>query len=107
MRAEILYIILGMAAVTFFTRFVSLAFFRQMGIPGWLHRWLRHIPTAILTVLIVPSLLLPQGRLDLSLQNHYLLAGLIAGLVALRSGHIIATLVSGMSAMFVLRWLTL
>lgn len=107
MRADILYIILGMAVVTFLTRFASVAFFRYMGIPRWLNRWLRHIPTAILTALIVPSLLLPHGNLELSLNNHYLLAGLVAGLVALRSGHIIATLVSGMSTMLLLRWLIL
>jgi branched-subunit amino acid transport protein len=103
MRIEILLIILGMAAVTFFTRFGTFALFRQTGIPGWLERWLKHIPTAILTALIMPALLLPAGHLDISLRNHYLLAGVVAALVAYKSRNIVATLGLGMATMFAFR----
>jgi branched-subunit amino acid transport protein len=105
MRVEILLIIFGMAAVTFFTRFGTFALFRQTGVPCWLGRWLKHIPTAILTALIMPALLLPEGHLDISLHNHYLLAGAVAALVAYKSQNIVATLGLGMTTMFVLRLL--
>ncbi len=103
MRPEILLLICGMAFVTFFTRFASLGLFRTIGIPVWLERWLKHIPNAILTALIVPALLLPQGELDFSLHNHYLIAGVIAAIVALRTRNITATLLLGMGAMIILR----
>lgn len=105
MRSEVLFIILGMALVTYFTRFGALALFRFTGIPIWLNRWLKYVPVAILTALIIPSLLLPQGYLDISLNNHYLIAGITAAFVAYKSRNIIATLGLGMSVMLILKLL--
>ncbi|GAB6158259.1 AzlD domain-containing protein [Desulfotomaculum varum] len=102
MRSEVFYIIIGMALVTYFTRFSALALFRFTGVPAWLNRWLKYVPVAILTALIVPSLLLPRGYLDISFNNHYLIAGLVAAFVAYKSRNIIATLGLGMFVMFVL-----
>ena len=103
MRSEVFYLIIGMALVTYFTRIGALALFRFTGVPTWLNRWLKYVPVAILTALIVPSLLLPKGYLDISLNNHYLLAGIAAAIVAYKSRNIIATLSIGMSIMFVLK----
>lgn len=105
MRSEVFSIIIGMALVTYLTRFGALALFRFTGVPTWLNRWLKYVPVSILTALIVPSLLLPKGYLDLSLNNHYLIAGLVAAVVAYKSRNIIATLGLGMSVMFLLRFL--
>jgi len=105
MRNEVLYIILGMALVTYFTRIGALALFRFTGVPTWLNRWLKYVPVSILTALIVPSLLLPKGYLDISLTNHYLIAGIVAAFVAYKSRNIIATLGIGMSIMLVLKLL--
>ncbi|WP_407313641.1 AzlD domain-containing protein [Desulfosporosinus sp. SB140] len=105
MRSDVLYIIIGMSVVTYFTRFGALALFRFTGVPTWLNRWLKYVPVAILTALIVPSLLLPKGYLDISLNNHYLIAGIAAAFVAYKSRNIIATLGLGMSIMFILKLL--
>ncbi|MEG6615837.1 AzlD domain-containing protein [Peptococcaceae bacterium 1198_IL3148] len=105
MRSEVLLIILGMAAVTYFTRFGCLVLFRYTGIPAGLNRWLKHIPTAILTALIVPSLLLPKGYLDITIHNHYLIAGILAALIAYKSRSITATVGLGIMAMVSLNWL--
>lgn len=105
MRSEVLYIIIGMTLVTYFTRFGALALFKFTGVPTWLNRWLKYVPVAILTALIIPALLLPKGYLDLSLSNHYLIAGLVSSFVAYKSRNIIATLGLGMSIMFVLKLL--
>ncbi len=103
MRSEILYIILGMTLVTYFTRFGALALFRYTGVPIWLSKWLRYIPVAVLTTLIVPSLLLPNGHLDISFNNHYLIAGIVAAITAYKSRNIIATLGLGMTVMILLK----
>ena len=105
MRSEIFYIIIGMTLVTYFTRSGALVLFRYTGVPTWLNRWLKYVPVAILTALIVPSLLLPKGYLDISLNNHYLIAGIVAAFAAYKSRNIIATLGIGMSIMFVLKLL--
>lgn len=103
MRADILLVITGMAAVTFATRFACLLIFNRTGVPTWLEKWLKHVPTAILTALIVPSILMPQGTLDLSPDNHYLLAGLVAALIALKTENVIATMATGLAVMLFLR----
>lgn len=105
MRSDILLIILGMTVVTFLTRFGSLALFRLTGVPSWLEKWLKHVPVAILTALIVPSLVFPKGTIDLSFHNHYLLAGIIAAVTAYKTHNIIPTLSLGMLVMFSLRLL--
>ena len=103
MRLEIVGVILGMAIVTFLTRFGALALFHRTGIPLWFERWCKHVPTGILTALVVPGLVMPAGQLDFSVGNHYLLAGVAAAAVAYRLQNILATLAVGFGVMFWLR----
>ena len=105
MRTEIIYIIMGMAAVTFFTRFASALLFRQTGVPVWFERWMKHVPTGILTALIIPALLLPKGYLDISQHNHYLLAGLVAIVATYLFRNGLVSMGLGLIAMLSLRWL--
>lgn len=105
MRTEIFLIIMGMAVVTFCTRFTSVVLFRQMGVPVWFERWMKHVPTGILTALVMPALLLPQGYLDVSMHNHYLLAGLVATVATCLFHNAIATMSLGLVAMLSLRFL--
>lgn len=104
MHSEIVLIILGIAAATFFTRFACLAVFNRNGVPAWLEKWLRHVPTAILASLIAPALLLPAGSLDISTDNHYLLAGCVTAATAYKTRSVIATIALGLAVMFALRW---
>lgn len=105
MRSNILLIIMGMAAVTYFTRIGSLVIFRYTGIPNWLEEWLRHVPTAVLTALIIPALILPKGQIDLTWSNHYLVAGIISAVIAYKSRNIIMTIGMGMATILCLNWL--
>jgi branched-subunit amino acid transport protein len=106
-RIEIIFIILGMAVVTFFTRFGAQLLFRQIGMPGWFDRCLKHVPIGILTALILPSILLPKGQLDLTIHNNYLLAGLLAALVAYRYRNTALTMLLGLFTVIFLRWLAI
>lgn len=104
MRLDMVILIVGMAAVTFLTRFGAQALFRRIGLPPWFDRWLKHVPTGILTALIVPSLLLPRGDLDLTLGNHYLLAGLLAAVIAYQFRNTALTMGLGLTTVVLLRW---
>lgn len=104
MRTDIIAIIVGMAAVTFLTRFGAQLAVRSTGIPAWLDRWLKHVPTGILTALIVPALVLPRGTLDLTWHNPYLLAGIVAAFVAWRFSNMPLTMGVGMATILLLRW---
>lgn len=103
MRPEIILTILVMAAATFFTRFTSPALLGNAGGYPWLNRLLKHMPTAILTALIAPMLFSPQGYIDFSIGNHYLIAGIISAFLAYRRQSPIVTMGAGMAVMLSMR----
>jgi branched-subunit amino acid transport protein len=103
MRAEIVLTILGMTAATYFTRIASPLLLGKTGVPRWLARLLKHVPTAMLTALIAPALLAPQGFVEIGLSNHYLLAGMVAAFLAYRRHHPAVTMGLGMATMLILR----
>jgi branched-subunit amino acid transport protein len=99
-------IVLGMALVTFAIRYPVLALLGKFTLPPTVFRALKFVPPAVLTAIIVPSMLMPDGeRIDLSLMNSYLIAGIIAGLVAWRSRNLLLTIVLGMLTLWGWRWL--
>lgn len=75
-------IILGMALVTFPVRASFLVFGHRIDFPPLLRRALHYVPAAVLTALIVPMALAPQGAMELSFGNAYLIGTLVSGGVA-------------------------
>ena len=61
---------------------------------------LKYVPTAVLTAIIVPELLLTSGSLDVSLGNARLVAGMLAGLVAWWTKNVTLTILVGMLALW-------
>jgi len=98
-------LIAGMMLVTYATRYTMIALLGRLKLPVWARRWLQFVPVAAFTAIIAPSILTPQGRLDLSFSNHAVWAGLICALVAWRTRHTLATVVAGLAAFWLLRWL--
>ena len=88
-----------MALVTFITRIGAQVIFTSTGIPAWVEKWLKNVPTAFLTALITPAIFLPKGYLDISLNNSYLIAGIIAAFIAYKTKNVLTTIVIGMAIM--------
>jgi branched-subunit amino acid transport protein len=99
MNVRLIAMILGMALVTFITRIGAQVIFTSIGIPSWLEKWLKHVPTAFLTALIIPAILLPKGYLDISFNNSYLLAGMAAAVIAYKTKNVLTTIIIGMAIM--------
>jgi branched-subunit amino acid transport protein len=99
-RHELL-LIAGMALVTFAARYPVLALVSKIELPSSLLAMLRFIPPAVLTAIIVPSLLAPNGHgLEFSFSNDTLIAGIVAALVAWRTRNVLITLAIGMVALW-------
>lgn len=97
-------LILGMLAITFSIRY-SLFAFPNLRFPPVIRQGLHYVPTAVLTAIVVPGMLLPDGRhWQLSLDNAYLLAGLATIAIAALSRHLLATIGGGLLVFFILRW---
>lgn len=103
MTGRELAIILAAGAAVYATRLSLLALAGRTRLPGWVWAWLRYVPVAVFTALIVPAVLRPEGRLDLSPRNPYLIAAAVAALVAWRTKHVLATLLAGVAAILVAR----
>lgn len=92
-------LIAGMVAVTFLVRYPVLALLGKVTLPDPLLRALRYVPPAVLTAIIVPEVLLPDGQLKLT-NNGYLVAGVVAVLVSWRTKSLLLTIVIGMAALW-------
>lgn len=96
------WIMLAGGLLTFGTRLSFILLLDRLTPPPWLYRGLRFVPTAVLTAIIVPELLVHSGKLEVSLSNERLLAGLVAGLVAWRTRSALLTILIGMLVLLAL-----
>ena len=98
------WLILGMAAITFLMRY-SLFAWANLRFPPLVRQGLHYVPTAVLTAIVVPGMLLPDGaHWQLSLDNAYLLAGIVSIGIAAFSRNLLATIGGGLLVFFLLRW---
>jgi branched-subunit amino acid transport protein len=98
------WLILGMTAITFLMRY-SLFAWPDLRFAPVVRQGLHYVPTAVLTAIVVPGMLLPDGEhWQVSLDNAYLLAGIAAIGIAALSRHLLATIGGGLLAFFLLRW---
>jgi branched-subunit amino acid transport protein len=110
MTTNEILLVVGMALVTIAVRYPVLALVSRATLPPSLLASLKFIPPAVLTAIIVPTLLAPTGgKLDFSLTNDYLIAGLITTIVAWRTKNLLLTLAIGMAVFWswrlLLAWL--
>ena len=86
-RVDLLGLLLALAVllwipthiVTFGVRYPVLVLVSRTTLPRSVLDALKFIPTAVLTAIIVPAVLMPGGQLDVSFANAYLVAGLSSG----------------------------
>ncbi len=96
-------LIAGMALVTFLIRYPALAILGRITLPDVLIRALRYVPVAVLTAIIVPIMLMPDGEMALSFSNAFLVAGIISVFIAWRTKNLLLTIVFGMVIFLVWR----
>ena len=63
------------------------------------------MPVAVLTAIIVPAVVMPDGNsLQLTLDNAYLVGGVVAVLIAAFSRNLLLTIFGSMLVFFLWRW---
>ena len=92
-----------MAAVTFIPRFLPLYILTRLEIPKIVITWLRYVPVAVLSALIIPGILTTDRQLFISTTNVYLLASISAFFIAYRSKNMMLTVTVGMALVFALQ----
>ena len=99
-------LVIGMALITFAIRYGLFAVGPRVRFNPWLSQALTYVPVAVLTAIIVPAMFMPDGQtLQLSLDNAYLIGGMVAIAIAARWRNLLATIAGGMAFFFLWRWL--
>lgn len=99
------WVVIGMGLITFALRLSLIAVAGRVAIPGIVEKGLRFAPASVLSAIVFTELLQPEGRLDLSLGNGRLLAGIAAIIVAYRTRNVLLTIAAGMLALWILQWM--
>lgn len=97
--------IAAIGALTYATRLSFILALGRREVARPVARALRLVPIAVLSALILPTLLLPNGAPALTLQNTRLLAGALAVVVAWVTRNALLTIAVGMGALWLLQWL--
>lgn len=96
--------ILIVGILTFGIRLSFIVILDRWQPPDLIQRSLRFVPVAVLTAIIVPELVMPGGRVDISIGNLRLLAGIVAILVAWKTKNIVWTIIAGMGVLLGLQY---
>lgn len=89
---------LGMAAVTFLTRFAMMPLMSRE-LPRPLMRWLELAPVAVLSSLVAPAVLVADGQLTIGAKVP---AAIVGAVVAWRTRSVILTILAGMACYLLL-----
>jgi len=100
------WLITGMAAVTFGVRYPVLALMGRIEMPAAVKRALRFVPVAVLCALSAPMILVPNGDWFVSPFNPAVGGAVVAGIVAWRTHHLLLTILVGMTVFGLVKLLT-
>ncbi|ADU63652.1 MAG: AzlD domain-containing protein [Pseudodesulfovibrio sp.] len=96
--------IAGMTLVTCVPRVVPVLLLASRSLPGPVVRWLSYVPTAVLSAMLFPSLLLKDASFDITPGNLFLLAAIPAFFLAWRTRSFFGTVALGMGLVAAGRW---
>ena len=103
---EYVFFVLAMAIVTFVPRYLPLYFANRLVLPRIVEQALNYVPIAILTIIIVQTVVYQDRALDLSWTNPYIGASLVAFVFALTQKKLFITIGAGLLSYGILKfWL--
>lgn len=95
----------GMAIVTFGIRYIMFPVSGRFKFPPLFENALGYVPPAVLSAIIVPSVLMPTGEsIDLNLTNPYLIGAVVACAVGWLYRKLLLTIVVSMAVFLLSQW---
>jgi branched-subunit amino acid transport protein len=104
-QTSIFLTILGMCLVTYLPRLLPVWLLSSRQLPRVVITWLRYVPAAVLSAMLLPSLLLEGSKLHLAADNLYLLAAIPTLLVAWKTRSMFGAVIVGMGLIALARLL--
>ena len=97
--ANLFTIFIGMFAVTYLPRVLPLTILSRLKLPKLIIDVLEFLPVAILGALLLPALLLAEGKIDISLDNHLLVAAVLTSIISVFTKKLFIIVLSGIAIM--------
>jgi len=95
----------AVGAITYSARLSFIALFARRDMPPLLAEALKHVPVAMLTVIVVPAVVFTSpGDLRIDVSNAKLVAALVAGVIAWWRQNTVLTIAGGMAVLWSLRY---
>ena len=89
-------LIIGMTLVTFLPRYIPLALAGKIKITPLFSLALSYVPIAVMSIIIIQAALIKEGEITMVLENHKLLASIVAFIVAIITRHMFLTIIAGL-----------
>ena len=99
MSARIGTIILGMALITFFIRYLPFIAFRKLQFGGFVGRFLNFLPPAIIGGLLFQSLFIRSNRLSFQEIDSTMIAAVVSTTFAVFTKSLLLTVIAGVGMM--------
>ena len=102
---ETFFLVTGMMLVTFSIRYILLPLSGRIRFSDSMQRALGSVPPAVLTAIIVPAALIPDGQtLSISWTNPYCVGAVVTALIGWFSKNLLITIVGGMAVFALWQW---
>ena len=102
---ETFFLVTGMMLVTFSIRYILLPLSGRIRFSDGMQRALGYVPPAVLTAIIVPAALIPDGQtLSISWTNPYCVGAVVTALIGWFSKNLLITIVGGMAVFALWQW---
>ena len=98
-------LIAGMVMLTFIPRYLPFGLAGRINISPIMVRALHYVPIAVLSVIVSQTTLMRGGEFSIALDNHHLIAAIVAFIVALISRHLFLTILFGLVAFGLAKWM--
>jgi branched-subunit amino acid transport protein len=103
---DTVFLVAGMAAVTFLLRYLLLPLSDKLTLSNGMRRALRYVPPVVLTAIIVPAVLIPDGQsYHVSWQNPYLVGAVVTAIIGKVTKNLLITIIAGMAFFALWQWL--
>jgi branched-subunit amino acid transport protein len=97
--------ILLVSVVTFLLRASFILFADPHRFPHGFRQALTFVAPSVMAAIVVPGLLIAQGRIDLTLDNPRWIAGAIAIVATILTRSAVVAIVAGMGSLWGLQWM--
>ena len=91
----LILLFLGMFVVTYLPRVLPLTILSRVTLPRFIIGVLGYVPIAILSALLIPSLIMSGGNIDFSFNNSLLIAGILTAIISIFTKKLVLIVVFG------------